>query len=200
MSRWLLLLGLLTVGCAITQHCHRPAEISAPCLAPDVHIVIIHGLDPLDVGNLRGLRNNIASWGYAYPTLVQFYEGGKAVREIIRLKEANPQAHILLFGFSAGASTSSWVINRLHHHHGIDVDTVVYSAGITLLDVEYNRPSFVGKIIHIRDGGRLIPGMNLTGAENYRFRDVWHFGSPMHPNTLAILQNELATLRGSKPD
>lgn len=200
MHRLYLLLSMFALGCSTTQHCQLPSSVGGISSAPHVYVFMVHGLDPLDVGNLRGLRETIADWGYDTPRLVQFYEGGSVVREIARVKAADPHARILLFGFSAGAITSSWVINRLHHHHGIDVDTVVYSAGITLLDIKYNQPSFVGKIIHIRDGGCLIPGMNLTGAENYRFTDVWHFGSPTHPNTLAILQHELAALRGQTHD
>ena len=200
MKHGCLLMGLLLAGCASTRHCHYTAADPAVSPAPHVHVFLIHGLDPLDVGNLRGLRDTIAGWGYETPRLVQFFQGGIVIRDIARLKADDPQARILLFGFSAGAATSSWVINRLHHHHGINVDTVVYAAGITLLDIEYNHPPFIGKIIHIRDGAPILHGIQLTGAENYRFTDVWHFGSPTHSNTLAILQHELARLRDLSHD
>lgn len=191
-------LFLLLPGCVTTQQCHlSPSTQSTSDVARNatgVYVFMIHGLDPLDLADLKGLRQTIASWGYLPPRLVQFYQGKTVVREIVRLQAEQPEARFLIFGYSAGAQTTSWVINQLHDHHGIDVNTVVYAAGITLVDVERSRPAYIGKIIHIRDGGRIIPGMELTGAENYRFTDVKHYGSPTHPNTLTILKDELHRL------
>lgn len=164
-----------------------------------VHVYLVHGWDPLDVGRLRKVRAHCEELGYSNVKIVQFYQWSKVVDEICTAKAENPQTKTLLLGYSAGANSVTHMVNQLHDDHQIDVDRVFYLAGIMLIDNPYTRPEYVGKIIHIRDGGFIIPGMNLTGADNYRFTDVWHFGSPTHPSTLGLLERELQSLAEASP-
>jgi hypothetical protein len=164
-----------------------------------VHIFFIHGLDPLDAANLQGVREFCHHHGFWQTTLAQFYHGPEVAQRIRCVKDADPHARILIFGFSAGTCTSRSVVYTLHEKSGIDVDTVIYTSGITLGDNDYSRPDYVGKVIHIRDCGKLLSGVTLSGAENYKYTDVWHFGSPTHPQTLALLLRELHDLSLSIP-
>lgn len=165
----------------------------------NVHIFLVHGWDPLDVGRLSDLQSHCLAQGYIHVKIVQFYEWSRVIEDVCSAKAENPQARVLLLGYSAGANSVSHIVNELHDDFQIDVERVFYLAGIMLIDTAYARPDYVGKIVHIRDGGILIPGMNLTGAENYRFRDVWHFGTPTHAGTYDLLDRELQSLANLNP-
>lgn len=160
-------------------------------LKDKTYLYFIHGLDPFDIADMAGLERHFRQLGYSHTKLVQFYHGEDVVDDILLAKATCPEARIMILGFSAGTLTTSGVVNTLHDKHQINVDLVVYTAGIALMDNESTRPSYVGKIIHILDGGLVLPGVELTGADNYRFEDVWHFGTPNHENTLALVEAEL---------
>jgi hypothetical protein len=196
-SSILILLGALTLSAPVAAD----DEVTMPvagCQQSQVHVFIIHGLDPFDYANLRGLRDHCHKQGYLQTTYAQFYHGPWVTDRIRAIKANDPSAKILIFGFSAGTLTARTVTNTLHSKHGIDVDVVVYTSGITMLDREYNRPSFVGKVIHIRDRG-LIGGLELSRAENYKYTDAWHFGTATHERTLAVLDRELNRLAAATP-
>ena len=129
--------------------------------------------------------------GFANTVYVTMHQSDEVVSHVESTKAHDPQARIVIYGYSAGADIARRVVNKLHDRDCIDVDLLMYVSGIILINTKSARPEYVGKIIHILDGGKVIPGMVLTGADNYRFSDVWHFGTPMHPRTLAILQTEL---------
>lgn len=156
-----------------------------------VYIFFIHGLDPCDHANLRGVEQTCRDLGYTNTTYLTLQQGSEAVSHVICTKAKDPQARIVIYGYSAGADVARRVANKLHDREGIDVDLLFYVSGIILIDTKSARPEYVGKIIHILDGGKIIPGMKLSGADNYRFTDIWHFDTPMDPRTLAILEEEL---------
>jgi len=156
-----------------------------------VYIYFIHGLDPCDYANLRGVEQICHDLGYANTVYVTMHQSEDVVSHVNCTKARDPQARIVIYGYSAGADIARRVTNKLHDRDGIDVDLLFYVSGIILIDTRSARPEYVGKIVHILDGGKIIPGMKLSGADNYRFSDVWHFGTPMHPRTLAILEEEL---------
>jgi len=180
--------GCRSVTVAIQETFYTPANDP---LKDKTYLYFIHGLDPFDIADLAGLERHFRELGYSHTKLVQFYGGEDVVGDIVQAKANCPDARIMILGFSAGTLTASGVVNTLHDKHQIDVDIVVYTAGIALMDNASTRPSYVGKIIHILDGGVMFPGIELTGADNYRFEDVWHFGTPNHENTVALVEAEL---------
>ena len=197
--------GMLCInfGCATTTDIPVETTIEHRSLSPvsnlqnHIFLYLIHGLDPLDWADLNGVVRHCNNLGYHNVKLVQHHEGNAVIEHAVAAKSTDSQARMVIFGFSAGAASTRRVVRLLHECHGINVDVVLYTGGIILLDTPYSRPEYVGKIIHILDGGRLIPGVPLTGAENHRFTDVWHFGTPTHPQTLSILDRELSRLSNS---
>jgi len=156
-----------------------------------VYIYFIHGLDPCDYANLRGVEQYCHELGFANTVYVTLHQGADVVSHVECTKAHDCKARIVIYGYSAGAAVARRAVNTLHDRDGIDVDLLMYVSGITLIDCKSSRPEYVGKIVHILDGGKVIPGMQLNGAENYRFSDLWHFSTPMDPRTLAILKSEL---------
>lgn len=178
----------------------KKEEATCPQTA-HVYIYFIHGLDPCDAANLRGVEQTCHDWGFTNTVYVTMTQSDEVISHVVCTKARDPQARIVIYGYSAGADIARRVTNKLHDRDGIDVDLLFYVSGIILIDTKSARPEYVGKIIHILDGGKVIPGMKLSGAENYRFSDIWHFATPMDPRTLAILEHELQqqALLVSKP-
>jgi hypothetical protein len=181
------------------QRASEPLTITPTVCSPSqVHVFFIHGLDPCDLANLRGVREYCHRHGFTNTTLAQFYHGPWVVERIRKIRECDPGAPILIFGFSAGTCTARNTVHVLHKKYGIDVNTVIYTSGITLSDNSYSCPDHIAKVIHIRDCSH-ISGKFLPGAENYKYTDVGHFGTPTHPNTLAVLLEELNALAAQVP-
>ena len=156
-----------------------------------VYVYFIHGLDPCDCANLRGVEQYCHELGFANTVFVALHQGADVVSHVECTKAHDANARIVIYGYSAGSDIARRTVNTLHDRDGIDVDLLMYVSAITLIDCKSARPEFVGKIVHIRDGGKLIPGMQLIGAENYRFSDLGHFSTPMDSRTLAIFKSEL---------
>lgn len=181
------------------QSADEPLTIApAVCQPSQVHVFFIHGLDPCDLANLRGVREYCHRHGFTNTTLAQFYHGPWIIDRIRKIRECDPCAPVLIFGFSAGTCTARNVVHVLHKKYGIDVNTVIYTSGITLSDNSYSCPDHIAKVIHIRDCSH-ISGKFLSGAENYKYSDAGHFGTPTHPNTLAVLLEELNALAANAP-
>lgn len=197
LSRLVAALSLMVSG--LSPAAAQDAPQVAGSQQSHVHIYFIHGLDPFDLANLHGVREYCRQRGYSQTTLAQFYHGPWVIDRIRQVKASEPDAKILLFGFSAGTLTARTVANTLHSKYGIDVDEIIYTSGITMLDREYNHPSFVGKIVHIRDRSLVTGGVELSTAENIKYGDVWHFGTPAHPDTLELLGHDLDRLAQETP-
>lgn len=191
---------LLFTGCSINETFTFYSDPSAQVanqksVSPKPsHVFLVHGIDPLDWGNLQGLQSTLIQAGYQDTRLYQFYDITSVVEDIVELKQQEPNARVLIAGYSAGAESTSYIINKLHDDHDIDVDCVFYLSGISLINNEYHRPAFVPKIVNIRDASFPIPGMKLDGALNLNLSWTWHYSSPTHPQTLLHMERELATL------
>jgi len=191
-------LALLLCSCMSVLHPIRDEQDEArralamvPVSARErVHIFILHGLDPFDYANLAGLRGYCADLGFPNTWLGQFYHAGRFAAEIRSVAQDDPGAGLVLIGFSAGANAARDVATSLQED-GITIDLLVYMGGNTLADVPDSRPENVRKVIHILATGYVFKGTAITGAENYKYAQTWHFGSPSHPHTLAILRREL---------
>jgi hypothetical protein len=200
MSRLSLCCLLLITGCSIehtfTFYSDPTAQVvnQQPATPKPSHVYLVHGIDPLDWGNLQGLQSTLIQAGYQDTKLYQFYEITDVVEDIAELKQREPSARVLIAGYSAGAESTSYIINKLHDDYDIDVDCVFYLSGISLINNEYHRPAFVPRIVNIRDASFPVPGMKLDGAVNLNLSWTWHYSSPTHPQTLKQMEQELAIL------
>lgn len=200
MSKLLLCSMLVITGCSInhtfTFYSEPPEQLvqQNPVELKPSHVFLVHGIDPLDWSNMQGLQSTLIKSGYQDTRLYQFYDMTSVVEDIAELKQQEPSARVLIAGYSAGAESASYIINKLHDDYEIDVDCVFYLSGISLINNEYHRPSFVPKIVNIRDASFPIPGMKLNGALNLNLNWTWHYSSPTHPQTLMQLELELTAL------
>jgi hypothetical protein len=157
-----------------------------------VHVFLVHGVDPLDVGNLDGLTDYVQSLGFIKTHYGMPFHSFFFLKEIRKIHHEDPTARFVLVGFSYGAGLVRDMTNDLERD-GIMVDLMVYIDGVALYQRALDRPTNTLKLVNILSCYR-DESNTFEDAENARCPDVWHFGTPTHPTTLKILARELAAV------
>ncbi len=163
-----------------------------------VHIFIIHGMDPLDLANLAGLTEYIQALGYPKTHYGQMYHLWGFTDELRRIHKEDPLARFVLIGFSFGANMVRDLANFIKDED-IPIDLIVYLGGNTLDNTVRTQPEHVLHIVNILATGCIWNGTTMDRADNLHYDDVWHFGSPTHAKTRALLSRELAVVAGRVP-
>ena len=158
-----------------------------------VHIFLIHGMDPLDLANLAGLTEYIQQLGYIKTHYGQLYHLWEFKKEMRRLHQAEPEARFVLIGFSFGANMVRELANAIKDD-GIVIDLLVYLGGNTLENTPETQPEHVVHVVNILASGCIWNGTTMDRADNRHYTNVWHFGSPTHPQTRELLARELAVV------
>jgi hypothetical protein len=173
------------------------AEIPTRCRS-HVYVFFVHGMDPLDCANLRGLRDHVQSLGFIKTYYGQLYHTGYFEKEIVRLHKVDPDARFALVGFSFGANMVRDICHAVEAD-GVQIDLLVYLGGNTLHNVPEDRPANAAQIVNILATGCVWNGDTLDGAVNVNYTDVYHFGSPTHVKTLTVLAEELTKVAWRVP-
>jgi hypothetical protein len=163
-----------------------------------VHVFLVHGVDPLDLANLEGVRKYIQSLGYPQVYCGQAYEVPEFRTTIRRIHKEDPGGRFVLMGFSLGANRARDLANAAGEDH-IPIDLLVYAGGNTLKNTPADQPANALRIANILASGCIWNGAHMDRADNISCADVWHFGSPSHPRTLAYLARELAVVAERVP-
>lgn len=171
--------------------------IPAPC-RNHVHVFLIHGVDPLDLANLNGLTEYIQRLGYIKTHYGQLYHLWDFKKEIRRVHKQEPQARFVLVGFSFGANFVRDVANAVKND-GIVIDLLIYLGGNTLENNAKAQPENVVHVVNILALGCIWNGAEMDRADNIHYDNVWHFGSPTHPQTRNLLARELAVVAARVP-
>jgi hypothetical protein len=175
-----------------------PCRAVPKCARDHVYVFIIHGMDPFDYANLTGLRDFIQGLGFNKTYYGQLYHPVHFDHEIYRIHQEDPDARIVLIGFSFGANMVRYIAQDLKAKD-IHVDLLVYFGGNTLKDNDYDQPPNVGRILNILATGFIWNGSTMERAENVQVQGVWHFGSPTHEESVKLLTRELAAVAASVP-
>ena len=204
-KRWLHLLGscglalMLCIQAGCLQMLHPldplpPEEVRDILQVPvacknGVYIFLLHGIDPFDIANFAGVRDYVQSLGYIKTYYGQPYYASYFEKEILALREREPNARIVLVGFSYGAGLVRDIACGVGER-GIDIDLLVYVDGVEMDGRPLVKPTNVRKVVNILAYNRRDKH-NVAEAENIRYNDVWHYGTVTHPQTLRMLVREL---------
>jgi hypothetical protein len=175
-----------------------PATMIPASSRNHVHVFLIHGMDPLDLANLAGLTQYIQQLGYIKTHYGQLYHLWEFKSEMRRIHQADPEARFVLIGFSFGANMVRELANAVKDD-GIVIDLLIYLGGNTLENTPPNQPEHALHIVNILAAGCIWNGATMDRADNIHYTNVWHFGSPTHPQTLELLSRELAAVAGRVP-
>jgi len=175
-----------------------PAEMIPAACRNHVHLFIIHGMDPLDLANLAGLTEYIQQLGYIKTHYGQLYHLGEFKKELRKVHEQDPESRFVLIGFSFGANMVKHLANAVKDEP-ITIDLLVYLGGNTLENTPETQPDHVVHVVNILATGCIWNGCTMDRADNIHYTNVWHFGSPTHPQTLELLSHELAVVAARVP-
>jgi hypothetical protein len=172
-------------------------SIPAPC-RNRVHIFLMHGLDPLDMANLEGVRDYLNALGFLKTYYGQLYHYHEFLGAVRRIHKEDPGARFVVMGFSFGANRARILINAVKEDP-ITIDLLVYCGGNTLDNTERTRPANVLHAVNILAVGCIWNGTTLDNADNINYDDCFHFGSPAHRKTLALLAEQLNIVASRVP-
>ena len=157
-----------------------------------VHFFLINGLDPLQASNVHGVAAYFRSIGFANTSSYQFPSTPKVRRQIEALRRTDPEARIVLLGFSVGANCVRGLANNLQKD-GVTIDCLIYVGGDTVFNSPSSRPANVGKIVNITGHGLIFLGRDLyfrgddiDGAANHRI-DARHMNIPAGSDTINLV-------------
>jgi hypothetical protein len=169
-----------------------------------VHFFLINGLDPAYAGNLNGIASYFRSIGFVNTNSYQFPSAPKVRKQIEAIRHNNPDARIVLLGFSLGANYARRLANELQRD-GIFLDCLIYLGGDMIFNNAQSTPSNIGEIVNITGHGLIFLGRdiyfkgdNLDGAANYRL-DARHITIPAQPEVINIIGPRLINLANTAP-
>jgi hypothetical protein len=162
-----------------------------------VYTFVVNGVDPLQLANLNGMTDYLRRLGFGQ-THYEPFLGYRATRRQIReIHQSDPDAKIVLVGYSFGTFVVRRLANDLEKEN-IVVHRLVYLGGDFIGNTERSRPSNAAKVVNIRGHGAvffglLFNGADIDNAQNVRL-DSRHFVLPSSGQTMATLASELASL------
>lgn len=164
-----------------------------------VYVYLLNGNDPLNTGNLLGVRDYLHQRGFVKTSYGQQFHGPWFEAEILAIHQADPLARFVLVGFSAAAGPTNQLARRLGEQ-GITVDRLVYLDGVFLFRFEeWVKPECVEKFVNVQSQGLLVHGSPREGADNVEIDGTGHFDVPSHPLTLQVLMREVTDVAKQLP-
>jgi hypothetical protein len=170
----------------------RQCRTLPPEAKDHVYVFLVNGLDPLYTANLNGLSAYLHALGFKQAETGQMTSTLSFRNRILHIRASDPQARIVLLGFSAGANCVRSLAHALRKDD-VTIDLLIYLGGVTVFDGDYSRPENARRIVNIncawaRKG-------DISGARNEHL-PVRHFGLPSCARTIEILTEELVALVG----
>jgi hypothetical protein len=166
---------------ALIQPCH---ELPRYC-RDHVYIFFLNGFDPVNYGNLTGIREYVDTLGFHKTYYGQLYHVSYFADEIRKIHQEEPEVHFVLVGFGRGAREIRSLAQRANSQ-GIAVDLLVYLDGKLPPNVGLENGPVVGRF---RD--------NSTTPSSGS--DLWLFGNPTSPKTVELLGQQLLQIALSVP-
>jgi len=169
------------------------------CCKDHVYIFVINGLDPLCLGNLNGLCDYLKEQGFKNTHFDQLYTWCCLAGRIREVRGDDPDARIVLIGYSLGCNSVRYLSNVLARD-GTNVDLLVYLGGDYIGNCRRSYPSNVCRVLNVNSHGLFLTGGDLffkgadiDGAQNCRLK-CRHILVPSRRETLEVLMEELLAL------
>jgi hypothetical protein len=197
--RWLPAAALLTLGCVTARAPVRPVETIEEASREHVYCFVVNGLDPKECGNLPGLADHLRCLGFRNTCYGQVYHWGELLNQVCQVWKEDPEAKIVLVGFSCGAYSVRDIARELNARN-IPVALMVYLAADLFRDTPDVWPPNVARIVHIYGDGFFstadtcwFRGTNISRARNIHLNTP-HIAIPKHPETIAAVTEEVLAL------
>ncbi len=174
-------------------------QAAPKCCRDHVYLFLVNGLDPVNYGDLTGLRDYLHKLGFNNTYYGQFFHGHAFRKEIYRIHDRDPQARFVLIGFSIGANVVHSLAESVQDH-AVTIALMVYLSGNNpVTPMPAKRPENVECFLNVLACGIMKNRGERGDAENLRVPNTRHFDIPMHPTTQRALAEKLAMLVASVP-
>src|SRR5262245_6901461 len=194
--------GLGTILHPIQEPQALPApNCNGPCKSCKEHVYIfgVNGWNPLCLGNFNGLCTYLKRQGFEKTYFGQLYTSYWFANKIREIRHTDPQARIVLVGFSLGANYVQNVANELARDD-VKVDLLVYLVGDFITNTPASQPPNVARVVNVRAQGLVFTGgdlffngADLDGARNLRLK-CRHILAPSRRETVEWMMEELTAL------
>jgi hypothetical protein len=169
------------------------------CRKEHVYIFGVNGLNPMCLGNFNGMLDYFRKQGFTNTYFGQMYTCYWFASEIRKIRDKDPQARIVLIGFSLGANTVRSIANDLNEDDTA-IDLLVYLGGDLIWDTPSSKPRNVRRVLNLRGkgiillgGDALFNGQDIEGARNHTLK-CRHILAPSRRETLTLMMEELLAL------
>jgi hypothetical protein len=159
-----------------------------------VYVFLVNGLDPVNYGNMTGLRDYLQGLGLNNIYYGQIYHAWYFEKEIRTIHQRDPEAHFVLIGFSLGVNVIDSMA-RTVQKDGVFIDLLVFLSGNhPIKPLPNQQPENVGRVLNLLADGCMGNRGERCYAENVRLVETFHFGSPTHPVTLEMVAQAINTV------
>ena len=193
------LLGL--TGCAMTPKSSFEDYAANAINRDNVHIFLINSpFDPVNVGGVRSLRKYLQKQGFENAYYYRVNISGKArmrgskrsvAQHVMDIRHRNPNAKVLVYGFSAGSLYGMDAMNELGMT-GVRIDTAMY-VDSTFLRFAPPHPPNIDRITLVYRKQNCIP-VHLPHAVVYPIKELSHLSVPTDKEAVDALMLEALRL------
>jgi len=162
-------------------------------------LFFINGLDPYYLANFHGQCEHLKLLGYDHAYCGQMSQTKLFRTMIQRARRADPEARVVLVGYSLGANRARSLAHQLKDD-GVRIDLLVYLGGDTIKNEDASRPTNAERILNINGHGSVLLGYDLflngdriQGASNHRL-EARHFLLPTRAETTELLVRNVVAL------
>jgi hypothetical protein len=169
------------------------AECVPDCNKDHVYVYLVNGCTVLPhiYGSMTPAGPTLTEHGYIHNQTATHYFRWSFQEKIRRVHCCDPQARIVLVGFSMGSSVVHSMANTLEKE-GISIALMVYLDGHTLVNDFHQRPCNVERIVCITSSAYLLRGHKVLEADYLEeIEDSRHLTVPKMEATLQLLLREL---------
>jgi hypothetical protein len=152
-----------------------------------VYVFFLNGIDPVNYGNLTGIRDYVQELGFRKTYYGQLYHLAYFADEIHGIHQHEPDAHFVVVGFGRGARKIRSLAATVEAE-GIPIDLMVYLDG------------------KLPEGTGIENGPVSGHFQNEQFcsepgqhQDLWLFGNPTCRQTLELLGHQLSQIAAAIP-
>lgn len=170
-----------------------PAEAVPECNREHVYVYMVNGLTVLPhiYGSMNQAGPTLTQHGYCHNQTATHYYRWSFQDNIRCVHRCDPQARIVLIGYSIGAGVVHSIAHTLDKE-GIPVALMVYLDGHTFVNNFHQRPCNVERIVCITSSAHFLRGCAVPEADCLEeIADSRHLSVPKKDATLQILLREL---------
>jgi hypothetical protein len=176
-------------SCETKQFCE---QLPAPC-RNGVYVVLLNGVDPLECGNISGVRDYLNGLGFVKTYYGQLYHEGCLLKELQAVHAEHPEAKFAIIGYEFGA-LSARNLARKAEYQDLPIDLLVYIQPKGLETFPDVAESNVGRRITIRGYKESSSDSSSEDGETISVPSYFRYAVPTNAATLEALSNELTSV------